>query len=320
MRKVFYLALTVFTVILVSGCSIKKLAFNSIADMLAPSSEKAAGINEESNPMIALTGENDPQLVRDFFPTALKLYEIMHLQNPGHEGLAIMTGQLYIMYANVFVQQPASRLPYDKFDEQDAAYLRAQNFYVRGKDYVLVGLNHRYPAFTEAVFGKNETNAQKMLAKCNKNDVAALYWAGSGTLAAFSLNPVEPIYLENVPGGLAMLERAVELDPAFNNGAIWEVLTAFYAAAPESLGGGFEKAEDAYRNALEYSRGLSPSTYLAYVQNFCIPTQDSAGFDEYIDKALAIDPDLQPENRLAIILSQEQAYWMKQNKEYFILE
>jgi len=56
---------------LISGCSIKKAAFNSVADLLAPPpSDKPI---EGANPMAALTGENDPQLVKEFFPTALKL-------------------------------------------------------------------------------------------------------------------------------------------------------------------------------------------------------------------------------------------------------
>ncbi len=72
-----------------SGCSIRQAAFNSAADMLAPppvTKPAKASAEKKSDPMLALTGENDPELVRDFFPTALKLYEIMHLQNPGHEG------------------------------------------------------------------------------------------------------------------------------------------------------------------------------------------------------------------------------------------
>ncbi len=300
------------------GCSIQKMAFNATADMLAP---PAASLpTDGNNPMIALTGENDPELVAAFFPTALKLYEILHLQNPGHENLAIMTGQLYIMYANAFVQGPAEQLPFDEFTRQNTEYARAQNFYMRGRTFVLKALDARYPRFSETVFSSDREARAALLDSCKKSDTDALFWAASGLFGAFSLSPMDTEYHALVEGSLAMIERAAELDPAFNNGGIWEILMTFYAAAPDSLGGGRDKALAAYEKALYHSGGTSPSTHVGYVRAFCIPAQDGEGFDEHIEKALAIDPDTQPENRLVIIITQRQARWLKANKGEFILE
>lgn len=318
MRKTVVILIALSLILLLPACSIKKMAFNSVADMLAPApSDKPA---EGPNPMVALTGESDPELVGDFFPTALKLYEILHLQNPEHEDLAIITGQLYVTYANAFVQGPAERFPPEEFDKQDAAYRRAQVFYMRGRDFAVKALDHRYPGFSADVFGLDDTARAGRLSKCGKKDAAALYWAGAGLLGAFSLNPLETVYLEKLSGSVAMLEKAAEVDPSFSDGAIWEVLTAFYAAAPDSLGGGKDKAHAAYDKAIDVNGGKNPSTYVTYVRSFCIPTQDGEGFDEYLDKALAIDPESNPDNRLAIILAQRQALWLKEHKADIILE
>lgn len=315
MRKLFILPLILLTL---SGCSIKKMAFNATADMLAP--PPSTMIAGDDNPMIALTGENDPELVGAFFPTALKLYEIMHLQNPQHENLAVMTGQLYVMYANAFVQGPAEQLPFDQFDRQNHEYERAQNFYMRGRGFVLKALDSRYPGFSSTVFGTDEQARTTLLASCKKEDTDALFWAGSGLLGAFSLSPMDAQFQEFLSGSLAMLETASILNPGFNNGAIWEILMAFYAGAPESLGGGRGKALAAYEKALYHSNGENPGTHIGYVRSFCIPAQDSAGFDEHLEKALAIDPDSQPENRLVIVIAQRQARWLKAEKGEFILE
>ena len=313
--------IAILAIATLSSCSIRQAALNSAANALAPPTPSIAkSAATGADPMIALTGENDPELVADFFPTALKLYEIMHLQNPGHERLSVMTGQLYVMYANAFVQGPAERIPFDRFDEQDAQYRRAQNFYVRGKDYVIGALDHRYKGFSAAVFGQDEGAMRATLAKCKKSDVDALYWAGAGTLGAFALSPLDASYVPVLPGSVAMLERAAELDPAFNSGAIWEVLMAFYAAAPDSLGGGRDKALDAYAKALEASNGKTPGPYIAYARFFCVPAQDGSGYDEYLDKALAIDPESQPANRLALTIAHRQAVWLKEHKADFILE
>jgi predicted anti-sigma-YlaC factor YlaD len=308
--------------LVLSGCSaIKQAGMNGMSNVLAPTVPDGPKKNPaDPDPMIALTGENDPELVGDFFPTALKLYEIMHIQNPKHEGLSIMTGQLYITYAAAFVQGPAERLPLDRFDEQDTAYRRAQNFYLRGRGFVLEALDHRYKGFSATVFGSDEGAMRATLARCKKDDAAALYWAGSGALGAFALSPLEASYGPMIPGSVAMLERAAELDPSFNSGAIWEVLMSFYAAAPDSLGGGKDKAIAAYDKAIEVSGGKTPGPYIAYARFFCIPTQDGAGFDEYVEKALAIDPDSQPANRLALTIAHRQAAWLKEHKADFILE
>jgi len=260
------------------------------------------------------------QLIAEFFPTALKLYETMSMQNPDHDGLALMVGQLYVTYANAFVQQSASELPAEAFTEQNRQYERAMLFYLRGRSFSLRGLDIRHPGLTAAVFGTNPDAAKKALSKCVKADVAGLYWAASGALGAFSLSPLDSSKMALLPGTLALLERANELDPAYGAGGLQEIRMAFYAGAPDYLGGNRDKALEAYKLALEYSKGQSPSTYIGYAKSFCVPAQDSAGFDEAVAKALAIDPESQPENRLALTLGHRQALWLKEHKGDYFLE
>ncbi len=317
LKKISFCIAGVF--LLLSGCSIKQMAFNGLANTLAPfpapKTEASGGIDAAA----ALTGEDDIKLVSDVFPTVLKTYEILHLSNPKHRGLAIMSGSLYVMYANAFVQTPADYILETQFQKKNLEYLRAKKFYLRGADYVMQSLDGAYKGFAEAMAHYTEDTGAAFLARCRAADVESLYWAGCGILGAFSLDPMDTDALSAVPGAVAMLERAVELYPMFNDGAIWETLTAFYAAAPESLGGGADKAEDAYRKALELSGGQRPSVYVLYAQSFCVPAQDSAGFDEALRKALEIDPANQPNNKLTIMLSQEKARWLQKMKaDYFL--
>lgn len=341
MRPVNARAGILLLTVALTGCSIRQAAYDSVADMLAPppsdrtktSDRTTAEDGRAADPFVALTGENDPRLVSDFFPTALKLYEIMHLQNPKHFGLAVMSGRLYITYANAFVQAPAERLPADRYDEQNAEYRRAENFYLRGKDYALGALERKYRGFGTAVFGRPASSGavsapqsglpaparDAMLARCRQPDAEALYWAGAGLLGAFALDPLNTAILPLVPGAVALLERSAALDPAYSLGAASEALMSFYASAPEGLGGNREKAAAAYREALRLSGGKSPSLFVGYARAFCVADQDGAGFDEAVGKALAIDPDSVPENRLAVIIAQEQARWLREHKADFIL-
>ncbi|UTC51498.1 TRAP transporter TatT component family protein [Treponema sp. OMZ 855] len=305
--------------LLLSGCSIKRMAFNGIANTLAPfpapKSDASGGIDAAA----ALIGEDDVKLVSEVFPTVLKMYETLHLSNPKHRGLAVMSGSLYIMYANAFVQTPADYIPETQFQKKNLEYLRAKKFYLRGADYVMQSLDTAYKGFAEAMAHYTEDKSAAFLTRCKAADVESLYWAGCGILGAFALDPMDTDVFTSVPGAVAMLERAAALYPGFNAGAIWETLTAFYAAAPESLGGGADKAEDAYQRTLELSGGQRPSVYVLYAQTFCIPAQDSAGFDEALRKALEIDSANQPNNKLTITLSQEKARWLQKMKgDYFL--
>ena len=306
--------------LLLSSCSIKQMALNSVANTLAPFPAPKADASGGIDAAAALTGEDDVPLIAAVFPTVLKTYEILHLSNPQHRGLAIMTGSFYVMYANVFVQTPADYIPDTQFQRKNIEYLRAKKFYLRGASYVMQSLDRAYPGFAAAINRYSEEGeGAKFLARCKPADTESLYWASCGVLGAFSLDPLDTDTLAVIPGALAMLERAAELDPAYNEGALWELLAAFYAAAPESLGGSPEKALEAYQKALDLSGGQRPSVYILYAQSFCIPAQDSAGFDEALTKALEIDPAEQPGNKLTITLSQEKARWLQASKEDYFL-
>ncbi|UTY30062.1 TRAP transporter TatT component family protein [Treponema putidum] len=319
-----------------SSCSIKKMAYNSAANAMAPLPEKKIKPDPDApNPITALTEEDDIELVGEVFPVILKLYEGMHIANPAHRGLAIMTGELYIMYANVFVEGPANYLSDDEYDKKDEAFNRAKKFYKRGYNKILSALDIAYPGFTEAINSDNTEKIEAMLKNCKPYDTEALHWAGAGILAAFSLDPLDIQSLQAVQGARLMLEKVCSLDPDYSEGAVWEILAKFYASAPDSLGGNIEKAEIAYKNALELAGGKSPSIYVTYALSFCVPRQDGKGFDEAIEKALAINPESdpanklankptnkpanKPTNKLAISISQRYAKWLKENKEMFIL-
>lgn len=304
------------------SCSIKQMAYKSIANGIAPLPEKKINIKPNPNapnPMRALTGEDDIELVGEVFPVILKLYEAMHIQDPKHRGLALMTGELYIMYANVFVETPAMYLSDNEFDKKNAAFFRAKKFYKRGTKAAISALDSAYPGIAEALRSDDKEKIDTALANCRPHDCEALHWAGAGILAAFALDPLDSESLQYITGGVAMLEKVCALNPEYLNGATWEILTKFYAAAPDSLGGGLEKAEAAYNKALELSKGKNPSIYVTYAVSFCIPKQDNGGFDEAVKKALGIDGETQPDNKLQITLSQNYAKWLKEHKEDFIL-
>ncbi len=309
-----------FILLCIAGCT---SVTNKLDTALAGADKKGVPNKAKSggnNMMLPLLGETDTKLMEDFFPTALKLYEILHSQNPKHQGLAGMTGSLYVMYANAFVQTNADMMPLEMLDEQQVEINRAKMHYLRGRDYCFESFEGRYPGFTQNIKSNDDEKIQKACSMLKKTDVSNAYWAGAGWLGAFGVDPLNVDILYGIRGAVALLEKAAELDPSYNNGAIWEVLTAFYAAAPADFGGDDERAKLCYEKALACSGGNSISQHLLYAQSFCIPNQDVKGFDEAIEKALAINPDDNPSTRLATTVSKRKAEFLKSRRdELFII-
>jgi predicted anti-sigma-YlaC factor YlaD len=289
-----------------SGCLVNHLAAYAVADVLT---------GEGSSDVF--TSDPDPQLVGDALPFTIKMYESLLSASPLHQGLINTTGSLCIMYANAFVQGPAEQLPRFRHDERQAALDRAQKLYLRGVNLLYRGLDLKYPDFNGA-FSKGALPS--VLAKMNKADVPALYWAAVGGLSAYSLNSFDMDLGVRVPEFLALAQRAYELDPDFNSGALDDFLFLYYASVPQSMGGDRTRAEMHYQRALEKSGGLLAGPYVSYAQAVSIPAQDYAKFKELLDTALSIDPDKDTANRLVNILSQQKARYLLDSAALFFVE
>jgi predicted anti-sigma-YlaC factor YlaD len=293
-------------IILLGSCSINRMAINAISNALT---------GEGSSTVF--TGEEDPELVGNALPFAIKMYESLLAANPHHEGLILTTGSLFVMYANAFVQEPAQILPRNEYAERDRQYVRAKKFYLRGGAILYSGLNKKYPGFSTA---SGPDQLAGYLEKMKKEDVPFLYWTAAGFLSAYSLNPFDLELGRKVPELRAYIDRAYALDPDFNQGALDEFYLLFYASMPEGMGGNKSLVDTYFKRAWEKSGGRSPGPYIAYAEAVCIPAQDYDTFKAYLELALAIDPDADPANRLVTILSQRKARYLLEEAENFFLD
>lgn len=317
MKRIFFAVVLCFGLF---SCSIQKMVYDGIAPLPEQKVKPKKQKEGKGNPILAFTNESDIKLVSDAFPVLLKTMEMLYFNDPSHRGVSIMTGQLYIMYANAFIERPAKYISDDNFEKKHFEFMRAKKFYLRGSEYALHALDLEYKNFLEDLFNEDESRVKSAIDKLQIHDVEAVFFGASGILGAFAREPMDADLFMKVKAACLMLEKASELDPQYSAGGIWEILTSFYVAAPEFLGGGIEKAKIAYDNALKYSQGKNASTYITYANAFCVPAQDGKGFDEALDKALKIDPDANPETKLMTIISQEDARWMQANKDLYIYE
>jgi predicted anti-sigma-YlaC factor YlaD len=279
-----------------TGCTINSL----VADALTGTGSSAV-----------FTGDPDPQLVGDAIPFAIKVYEALLDSTPKHLGLRLTTGSLFVMYANAFVQGPADMLPSEEWQQREDAHKRAKQLYLRGQEILYGALDLKYKGFSKA--GADEKAFASLLEKCKKQDVGLLYWTVAGGLAAYSLDLLDFELNAKIPEWSMMIKRAYELDPNFGGATLDEFLLLFYASLPEMMGGDKERAKEHFNRALEKTGGKSTSAYIAYAQSICVPAQDYETYKNYLEKALAVDPNADVSTRLVTVINQRKARWLLDN-------
>lgn len=278
------------------GCSLRTYAINSVGNALASGDSVY-----ESDPDIDLVGAA--------LPFGLKLTESLLAQSPEHAGLLLTACRGFTLYAYAFVAYDAERLADEDLDRARALRLRARRLYLRAAEYGFRALALRYPGFEEALIADPREAVKRIALKSRNRDVPLLYWTAAAIGLAASVSIDDAALLARLPEVEAMLDRAIDLDEAWNDGALHEF--KLIVAAARTRGGADRASLDAhYARALILSQGQSAGLFVAYAEAVSLPAQDKAGFRGMLERALAIDPDRQPQDRLATLVSQRKARWL----------
>lgn len=293
-QRMRQLAAVLMVAVLSGGCSIKKIAVNKLGDALA-----STGATFE--------GDDDPDLVGDALPFALKLMESLLAESPRHAGLLLATASGFTGYSYAFVGQKAERAFTENLEESNALRGRARRLYLRARTYGMRALEVRYPGFGAAL----ENQQASALARVRKRDVPLLYWTAAAHGLAISASKDDPEMIAQLPVVEAFIQRAMELDEGWNEGALPEFLidiegsrTGVKPAEREARIAGY------YEQALRLSGARRASLFVSRAENASIPAQNRAEFRQLIERALGIDPGQHPETRLANLLAQRRARWL----------
>lgn len=305
-RNYFALIIICLSLLFTNFCSLKRMAMNQVADVLASPGNSTV-----------FTGDNDPELVGDALPFTIKMYESLMVSMPWHLGLQLQTGSLYIMYANAFIQSPADMLNQEEIEKQAFLFHRAKNLYLRGRDILLKALDHKYPGFLNYLDKKEFDRA---LAPMKKVDAPLMYWAAAGWLGAFAIDPFDMKLGITVPRAAAIMDRVFQLDPNFNNGAIHDFYTLYYGSMPDYMGGDFNKAREHFKLAINASEGKITSPYLSLATTVTVKEQNIEEFKTLLKKVLDFDPDSDPNNRLLNTINQRKAKWLLDHADDYFLK
>jgi predicted anti-sigma-YlaC factor YlaD len=258
----------------------------------------------------------DPGTVAFFLPSVIASSESKAKAHPADTALAVEAGSYNIMYANAFIQGPASILPPSKFEKRDKEYQRAKTYYLRGITLLNSALEKKYPGISDV----DITDLQKKyLPAITKDDVPLIYWLTAGTLCAYSIDPFDLSLGTKISFLSVLIKKAYELDPDYNTSALDEFFFLYYASLPKELGGDVSKAPEFYERALKKLNGSSVGIYVSWAESISIPNQDYSDFKEKVDAALAVDIKKYPDNKLTNILARRKAEYYAKHADLFFV-
>ena len=108
--------------------------------------------------------------------------------------------------------------------------------------------------------------------------------------------------------GAQVLKHCYALEPDWDEGAIHELLISLEPAMP--MPGGAERSKVHYDRARELQGDRKAGPHVSYATAVALKAQDKEAFVELLEKALAVDLDAHPDDRLANDYAQQRARFL----------
>ncbi|MGO9850314.1 MAG: TRAP transporter TatT component family protein [Steroidobacteraceae bacterium] len=283
-----------------SGCAVRHALINRVDDAVAATGEVYA-----SDP--------DVELVGAATPFGLKLIESLLADSPQHRGLLLAASRGFTQYAYAYVEIPA-----DELEEHDVAGAykgreRARNLYLRARDYGVRGLSVGDAGFSAGL----RESPRATLSVLRPKDVPLLYWTAVSWGAAISLSKDDAAMLGGLPAVQQLADRALELDEAYDAGAIHVLEMTLVISAPRPQAERIALAKHHFDRAVELSHGQQAAPFVSYAEAVSINTGQRVEFEELLDRALAIDAAATPAWRLSNEIFQRRARWLRSHADEF---
>lgn len=274
--------------LLLSGC-IKNMAMNALANTLSGTTGGS------------FTQDDDLQFVGESLPFALKLMEGTLEAVPDHLGLHDTLCSGITQYAAVYVKWPADQARYDDWDVFAAGMDRTRKFLRRAEGYCFGALELAHPGFGERI----RTDREAVLAEMTVEDIPRLYWGGAVWLGRISISKEDMEAIGELPVAAAMLQRAIELDPAWDKGALHDMMILLEPSLP--MPGGLERAREHYALVDAAAGGTRASHHVSLATSVSTVEQNKEEFVALMNKALEVDVPASPSDQLANLYAQAQA-------------
>jgi hypothetical protein len=250
----------------------------------------------------------DYELAKSAAQAGLVQFEGMHQLAPDNNDALFMLTKGWTGYGFGFIEDELEAAQ-DRGDDDLVDYQRkrARMAYDRAVFYGLQMVTQKAGGFDQAK--KNEQTLAKWLADnfTSKEDAQNLFWTGYAWAARVDLMKGDdeegPVFVAELYVGVAMVERAVALDPTIEHYSGLIVLGAYHARTNMAE---LDQAKQLLDTALAKTEGKNLMVQLNYGVKYACMKGDGATYQQMLSKVLeAQDPD--PQQRLANAIAKRRA-------------
>lgn len=286
-----------------SGCAVRKMAINMIGNALA-------------NSGTTFSSDDDPELVKDALPFSLKLMESLLAESPKHRGLLFATSSAFTQYTYAFVREEADEMEPVNLEKALEMKARAKRLFLRARDYGVRGLETKLPGFGAAL----KSDPVKAVKATRRADVPLMYWTAASWGSAIGAAKNDMMLVADQPVVEALIDRALELDETFDQGAIHSFLITYETVRQGAPGDPYERARKHFERAMALSGGFQAGPLVSMAESVSVAKQNRKEFQSLLDRALAIDVNARPEYRLVNLVMQRRAQWLLSRIDELFLE
>ncbi|MBZ0265330.1 TRAP transporter TatT component family protein [bacterium] len=291
MRRTHYtiLLLLLFTLVIIPGCSIQKLAIRSTGSVLDASFE-------------ALMAEDDLELAKTAIESDLKILEGFLNIDSSNKELLLLAAQGFASYALGFVE-----------DEDPA---RAVKLYERSRRYASRWLIAEADIDLYAI--TNLTEFEAAVAELDDEDVPGVFWMANSWASILNLSLENVEAISQFPKVETMMDYVVKNNEEYYYGGVHLFFGSYFGARPKMLGGDLDRAKKHFarqRELVEFPFLLCDLFEVRFVHLQELDEEASRAKLNYI---LNFDLDKAPEIRLINKIAQKKAAHLLDNLDDYL--
>jgi hypothetical protein len=257
--------LVIFTLLLLSGCSIDQMLVRASTPMIEGGVE-------------ALNHETDLELAEESIPANLNMLRGMINLDPENAELHTYAAQAYYGLAYGF--------------NEDSRSERASSFYLRGKQHGLIALEL---SGAENLADSTIADFEKQVSQLDQGDVAALFWTASCWAKWIDMHRDDTEAIAQLARATTLMQRVLELDETFYYGGAHMYFGVYYGSRSPMLGGDFKKSAWHFDRAREITDGKLLIPDLLQAQYLDRQKQDQESFHRRLTAIVDAPDDLMPE-------------------------
>ncbi len=277
---------TFLFILLLSGCSLQKLALKSTVGLMQYGVE-------------AIYSEPDLELAEQAIGSNLKLLEGFLQADPKNKQLLMLLTQGFASYSLGFVE--------------DSSPERAGKFYLRARDYGFRYLRQT-PAFRDSIPFKNDY-FQKALQKLKQREIPAVFWTAFAWAGWINLNKDDPRAVYDLTRVKLMMNYVLKNDESFFFGSAHLFFGSVYGSLPKMLGGNPDKAKIEFEKSSKISNNKYLLVNVYYARYYAAATLNEQLFSEKLQAVLDASDHILPGYELITAIAKRKARLLLQKKE-----